>query len=304
MGYTRSDPGAYTAYATATAHKTVHDYTTKHLLPEFDPKLIKLRESRNSSANPHATPVVAALDVSGSMHHVVEACRRGLGTLFEGVIKRQSVSDPHVMAMAVDDMEVNAVAALQVTQFEADPVTIGKQIEQLYLVGNGGGNDHESYLAPLYFLATRVDCDAFKENRKGYLFTVGDEEPQLVLPKRCILDYFGDTVERDLTAAELLKMIDPNWHYFHLMVKEGSYMHGHPKRVEKAWAEAIGQRARVLADHTKMSEVIISLIEATNGKDKDEIAASWSGNTALVVAEALHGLPANGTVAGTAPVAL
>lgn len=303
MGHTRYDSRSYATYSNATATKTARDYHTKHLRPEFDPKQIKLRESRKSSTNPDPTPVFVALDCSGSMGHVVEACRKGLGTLFEQVIARKSVSDPHVMAAVVDDMEVRQEAALQVTQFEADPVTIGKQIEQLWLCGNGGGNSHESYLAPLYFAAMRTDCDAFKEGRKGYLITVGDEEPMMTLPRECINEYFGDSVETDITAEQLLKMIEPNWHYFHIMVVEGSHYSSYPKKTAEMWRKLIGQHAIVLDDHTKMSEVIVSLIEAVNGRDKDEITASWSGSTALTVRNAIQGVSVSGS-AGTGPVSL
>lgn len=290
MGSTTYDPGAYRSYATATAHHTTASYTARGPDPEFDPTKWKIRESRISDINPKPTPFAVALDVSGSMGVVVEAMRKGLGVLFEQLIDRHPVPDPHVLAMVVDDMEVNAIGAIQVTQFEGDPVTIGKQIERLYLVGNGGGNDHESYLAPLYTAAMRFECDAFKEGRKGFLFTIGDEEPQLVLRKIDIQKYFGDVVQSDLTAEQLLAMVERNWHYHHLMVEEGSYMRGHRDRVIKAWTSLIGQRAHPLADHTKAAEVIISIAEVLAGRDKDKIIKSWSGDTSLVVSKAIGGL--------------
>jgi hypothetical protein len=144
MGYSRYDAGVYKSYARSTAHKTDRDYTSTSLKKDFDPKQIKVRESNKSDINPHPTPVVVGLDVTGSMGRVVEAMRKGLGTLFEQVIHRHPVSDPHVLALAIGDMDCDS-APIQATQFEADPVTIGKQIEELYLERGGGGNDHESY---------------------------------------------------------------------------------------------------------------------------------------------------------------
>src|SRR6266436_5653810 len=306
MGHSRYDAGLYKSYSTATASMSHTDYKAVDLKPDFDPRQIKVRESKRSALNPHPTPTIVALDVTGSMGRVVEAMRKGLGTLFEQIIDRKPVSDPHVLACAIGDMEMHDRAPIQATQFEADPVTIGKQIEELYLERGGGGNMHESYLGPLYFAAMKTDCDAFAETppRKGFLFTVGDEEPHLVLHKSLIQKYMGDEVPNDLTAEELVKMVEPNWHYYHLMVMEGSHARSRPDQVKGAWRSLIGEHAIPLTDHTKMSEVIISLMEVMAGRDKVDIIKSWGKGTDLVVADAIAGLPAipgSGAVSG--PVA-
>lgn len=299
----RYDANVYTSYARSTATKTDRDYTSRAIPKGFDPKQIKVRESRKSDINPHPTPVLVGLDVTGSMGRVVEAMRKSLGTLFDQVIERHPVSDPHVLALAIGDMDCDS-APIQATQFEADPVTIGKQIEELYLERGGGGNDHESYLGPLYFAAMRTECDAFAEGRKGFLFTVGDEEPQETLTKAQVQRFFGDQIADDLGAADLLKMIEANWHYFHLIVMEGDYAGRAPDKTIKAWSCLMGQRALRLTDHTKMAEVIISTIEVTVGRDKGAVAKSWGGGTDLVVATALSGLPAAPGAIHPGPVAL
>ena len=303
MGSSRYDAGVYRSYATATSTKTHYDYKSRSMPKGMDPKQIKVRESKKSDPNPHPTPIIVGLDVTGSMGAVVEACRKGLGTLFDQIIDRHPVSDPHVLAMAIGDMDYDS-APVQATQFEADPVTIGKQVEELYLERGGGGNCHESYLGPLYFAAMRTDCDAFSENRKGFLFTVGDEEPQTVLTKDQIERFFGDQAKDDLSAAEVLDMIKTNWNYYHLIVMEGSHASYNPDRTVRAWTDLIGQRAIKLTNHEKMAEVIISLIEVVAGRDKEEIIKSWSGGTDVVVRDAISGLPANPGSTGGGPVAL
>jgi hypothetical protein len=294
MGYTRYDPGTWGGYSRSTATKTHRDYDRTTLLPEFDPTKFGMRESVASALNPKPTPVIVGLDVTGSMGRVVEAMRKGLGPLFEELIKRAPVSDPHVMAMAIGDMDAGDRAPVQVTQFEADPVTIGKQIEQLWLERGGGGNDYESYLGPVYFAGMRVTSDAIKEGRKGFLFTVGDEEPQKVLTAANIKRFYGDDVQRDLTAQDLITMVNRSWEYRHLIVEEGSHASAYPDRVKAAWTDLIGQNALPLSDHTKMAEVIISAIEVAVGRDKDTIAKSWSGSTSLVVKHALDGMTTKG----------
>jgi len=303
MGSTRFDPHMYASYAASTAGYTTASYTATSTKREFDPKLIKVRESVKSDLNPHPTPIIVGLDVSGSMGVVVEACRRGLGTLFEEIIKRNPVSDPHVLAMAIGDMECDR-SPVQATQFEADPVTIGKQIEDLYLEGGGGGNNHESYLGPLYFALMRTSCDAFKEGRKGFIFTVGDEEPQLILQKHLIDKFFGDQPRKDYTAEELIAAVERDWHVFHIIVEEGSYARSRLDQTTQAWRKLLGQHVINLEDHKKMAEVIISTIEVVEGRDKDAVASSWSGGTDVVVAKAIAGLPTSPGAAGSGPVAL
>jgi hypothetical protein len=303
MGYHRYDPDIWSTYARATATKTHRDYGRTSILPTFDPTVFAMRESRKSELNPNPTPFIAALDVTGSMGRVAEAMRKGLGTLFEQVITRAVIPDPHVLAIAIGDFEVDC-APIQATQFEGEPVTIGKQIEDLWLEGGGGGNDFEGYLGPLYFAAMRTDCDAIRDGRKGFLFTAGDEEPQTVLRKSSVKRFFGDAIQRDLAAEELISLVSRGWEYFHLMVTEGSYMRTRRDRVVQAWTDLIGQRALLLTDHTRMAEVIISAAEVASGRDRDTVAKSWSGSTSLVVRNAIDGLTISNCRTGKGPRAI
>jgi hypothetical protein len=300
MGYHRYDPDTWSTYARATAGKTHRDYGRTAILPAFDPAVFRMRESRKSELNPNPTPFIAALDVTGSMGRIVEAMRKGLGTLFEQVITRAVLPDPHVLAVAIGDFDVDR-APIQATQFESEPVTIGRQIEDLWLERGGGGNNFEGYLGPLYLAAMRTDCDAIREGRKGFLFTVGDEEPQMVLRRSAVKHFFGDDIQKDLTAEELISLVSRGWEYFHLMVMEGSYMMSRPDYVTGAWTDLIGQRALPLTDHTRMAEVIISAAEVAAGRDRDAVAKSWSGSTSLVVRDAINGLAISNGRTGKGP---
>lgn len=305
MGSSRFSASDYAAYARSTAHL---DHTTKFKAhaarPDFTPKEIRVRESVKSASNPHPTPVIVGLDITGSMGPVVDACHRALGTLFEEIIKRGPVPDPHVLAMAIGDMDYDR-SPVQATQFEADPVTVGKQVEALHLERGGGGNNFESYLGPLYFALNRTKCDAFAEGRKGYIFTIGDEGPQEQLTAAHISHWFGDQAREDLTATQLIEAVNRNWHVFHIIVMEGNFQ-GYGARTDRAnarWRELMGQHVIMLSDHTKLAETIISVIEVTEGRDKDAVTHSWSGDTSLVVRDAIKGLTAAGkTLAG--PVTL
>lgn len=260
--------------------------------PQFDPAQIQLRESVDSPDNPESTPIIVALDVTGSMGIIPEALiKDGLGKMATEIITRKPVSDPHIMFMAVGDAHSDR-APLQATQFEAD-IRIAEQLKELYLEGNGGGNNGESYYLPWYFAARKTAIDSFdKRGQKGLLFTIGDEPIHGKLLKHHAENIFGDTLEDDIATADLLKMVEERYDVFHLIIEQGDYCsskHG-LDRVRSEWKELLGERAIPVSDYTKVPEIIVSTLEVMAGKPKQDIAASWDGTTALVVQNAIKDL--------------
>ena len=298
MGSARWDPSHWKSYSASTAGKSrAHIFRARGLAPEFDPARIALRESRDSAPNPDSTAIIAALDVTGSMGMLAETlARKGLGTLFGEILDRRPVPDPHVMAMAVGDAVYDR-APLQVTQFEAD-IRIAEQLAQLFLEGGGGGNRCESYNLPWYFAAMKTSIDCFeKRGRKGYLFTIGDEEPPEVLEAEHIRSVLGDAAQGDLATADVLAMAERLYHVFHVIVEEGHYASHFPDEVRSKWTDLLGQRVLRLSDHSKLAEVIVSAIQVNEGADPAAVSHSWSGATSLVVANAIGGLTKSGGAA-------
>lgn len=303
MGGGRWDPKDWGTYTTVTrnyASSTVDDIYSRSLDPDLDPKSIKMRESRDSVDNPKSTPLIVALDVTGSMSMVLDAmARQGLNTLVSEVYDRKPITDPHVMCMGIGDAEAGDRAPLQATQFEAD-LRIAKALEKLYLEQGGGGNNYESYALAWYFAATRTSIDSFeKRGKKGYLFTLGDEEPTPYLRAADIERVLGDKLQADLQISDLLTMVSRQWEVFHLIVEEGSHAHAYPDRVKKKWRDLLGQNVIQLADHTKMGEVIVSTLQVREGMEKDKVADSWDGTTSIVVKKAISGLVKGSTDDGS-----
>ncbi len=295
MGYARWSDSDWASYASSKASKsTAEIFTTSSLKPEFDPKNIDMRESRDSDENPNSNAIIIACDVTGSMGMLAETLvRKGIGTAFEEILKRLPVTDPHLMVMGVGDV-LHDRAPLQATQFEAD-ITIAEQLENIYIEHGGGGNSWESYNLPWYFAAWKTSIDCLeKRNKKGYLFTVGDEEVPDPLTRDQIKKVMNLDIEMEKIAnADLLTMVGRKYEVFHIIVEEGSHARAFGDRVRNSWTELLGQRAIPLADHTKLSEVIVSTIEVAEGRDKSAVAASWGAtDTSMVVARAVSGLKA------------
>lgn len=291
MGSGRFDAGAYASFSATTKGKATEEiYSSRSIHKDLDPKGVAIRESRDSADNPNSTPLIVALDVTGSMGILADTiAREGLGVLFEGILSRKPISDPHIMFMGVGDANCDQYP-LQVSQFEADSRII-QQLTQLYLEHGGGGNNFESYNLPWYFAALHTLHDAIeKRGKRGYLFTVGDECAPQPLTKAQIERFIGDTVQVDMDSRELLQMAQRKYDVFHVIIEEGSYARGSFQKVWDSWTDLLGQRVIRLADHKRLAETIVSAIEVAEGADAATAAAGW-GHSAAIVHNAIKDLP-------------
>ena len=291
MGGGTFDPGKYRAYTSTTVGKTTEEvYSARAIKDALNPKGVKVRESRDSVDSPAATPIIVAIDVTGSMGMIADViARKGLGILFEAILARKPVTNPHLMFMAFGDAECDH-APLQVSQFEADN-RIVEQLTEIYLEGNGGGNGHESYEFPWYFAAKHTVHDSLiKRGKRGYLFTVGDEPIGPGLKKAKLLQFLEDGAERDYSSAELLEEAQRMYDCYHIVIKEGNHARRNLDGVLRTWKPLMGQHLIQLDDHTKLAETIVSAIEVAEGRDAATSAAGW-GASAHVVLDAVKSLP-------------
>ncbi len=291
MGSSRWSADDWTAYSRTSSTKTTSEiFRSSGMVEALNPYGVGIRESRDSDLNPQSTAIIVGLDVTGSMGIIADnLAKTGLGVMVEEILKRKPVSDPHMLLAGVGDANYDR-APLQITQFEAD-ITIAKQLEQVWLEKGGGGNSFESYNLPWYFAAKHTSIDCFeKRGKKGYLFTVGDEEAPNGLTRSQLEKIFGDGVERDYSTEELLNMASKMYNIFHVVVEEGSHARSYLGRVMDSWTELLGQRVLRLSDHKKLAEVIVSAIEVNEGRDVDTVTKSWSGSTAVVVGRAVGGM--------------
>jgi hypothetical protein len=253
-----------------------------------------MRESCDDATCPESTAIIVGLDETGSMHIIPDyMVREGLPTLFQEIYNRKPITDPHIAFLGIGDAEVD-FSPIQISQFEAG-MRIADQLTDLWLEGNGGGNNYEGYTMAWYVAAmhTKIDC-FLKRGKKGYLFTVGDEEPNPILRREDIKRHLGVGPETDMTAQQLLDAASRMYHVFHVIVEQGHYAARRLDRVVNGWSELLGERALRLSDYTKLSELIVSAIQVTEGDTVDNVVKSWSGDTSLVVAKGITGLtPAN-----------
>lgn len=293
MGGGTFDPGAYRAYSSTTAGKPTTGatgvFTASGMKPSLDPKGVKVRESRDSVDNPESTPIIIATDVTGSMGELAGTiARKGLGVLFESILARKPVTNPHMMFMAIGDVHCDK-APLQVSQFEADN-RIVEQLTDTYIESGGGGNGWESYELPWYFAANHTVHDSLiKRGKRGYLFTVGDEPIGPGLKKAELIEFLDDGAERDYTTQECLEAAQRMYDVYHIIINAG-YAASAMAKVMATWKPLLGQHLIVLDDHTALAETIVTAIEVAEGRDAAISASGW-GTSAATVLAATKNLP-------------
>lgn len=287
MGSGSFDAGAYRAFTHTTAGKTTDEvYSSRGMHTTLNPKGVKIRESRDSTDNPNSTPLIVGIDVTGSMGMIADVlARKGLGTLFTAILDRKPITDPHVMFMGIGDANCDR-APLQVSQFEADN-RIVEQLTNIYIEHGGGGNSFESYNLPWYFAARHTEHDSLiKRGKRGYLFTVGDEEIPKDLTKSQIEEFIGDFGE-DVPTKAILAEVQRMYDVYHIIIEEGDHARRALDRVMSGWASLLGQKAIKLSDHTKLAETIVSAIEVAEGRDAKVVTDQWGS----AVYDAVKNLP-------------
>lgn len=292
MGSGTFDARAYSAYSASTTGKTTDEiYTSRSINKNLNPKGVKIRESRDSADNPNSTPVIIALDVTGSMGMLADVIvREGLGVLFNEILDRKPITDPHIMFMAVGDANCDK-APLQVSQFEADN-RIVEQLTQIWIEHGGGGNNFESYNLPWFFAARHTEHDSIiKRGKRGYLFTVGDEEMPQDLTADQINEIMGYKPETKIGTKAILNESQRMYDVFHVVIEEGDYARHRKDKVLESWRSLLGQHVIGLSDHKKLAETIVSTIEIVEGRDAKESTAKFGS----VVYDAVKHLPKSRT---------
>lgn len=260
MGNSRFDPTTYQTYSSSVSHKsTAQIFTnTSGTHADLNPAKFAVRESVDSPANPRSTPIIIGVDETGSMGHLAtEIIKQGLGVIVKGIYDRKPVTDPHILLAAVGDATCDN-SPIQTTQFEADATAIVSQIEKFFIEAGGGGNGGESYPILWHFAATKTKCDQIdKRGGKGYLFTIGDEAPLSHITKEQSKHFLGVVAESDIDIKSLLGAVQEDWEVFHLIVPTESAV---IQNATEQWRSLLGERAVTVSDHTKLGEVIVSLL--------------------------------------------
>ena len=190
-------------------------FKNRKINPKLDPKFIASRLSCDSEDHPDSTPIIIGLDVTGSMGYLAERIAKdGLHETMMKLFSTKPVRDPQVLFAAIGDCCDSA--PLQVTQFESD-IRIAEQLLQLWLEGRGGDGP-EDYPLLWYFATRHTTTDRYeKRHKKGYLFTIGDNDCHQSLQSSGLRKVFGE-VHEDVMSVDLAKEASEKYRLFHISI--------------------------------------------------------------------------------------
>lgn len=296
-----------TLYSSATYDTLRDSYKTKATSAIFksksinsgmDPMNLSIRESRDSVANPNSIAIQLWLDVTGSMGSIPSfLIKNKLGSLIETLIKHK-IQNPAVLFGGIGDHYVDK-SPLQVGQFESGTLELDKWLTGLFLEGGGGGTGEESYLLAWLLAArhTSIDC-LEKRGKKGYLFTVGDENTHEILSKDVVKSLMGYNPEEDLSAKQLLKEAMQKYEVFHIHCADSIPV----SAVETQWRDLLGERFIALEDSNNLAETVASTIAIMEGVDKKSVLSTFDKSIAASVESALINVSGNSGITTTSVI--
>lgn len=286
MGYTKWSSTAYTHLKSSYATKSrgaIFKSTT--IAPEMNPHGLIFRESRDSDAHPNSLAIGVFLDVTGSMGRIPEQLiRHKLGSLMDTLLDH-NIEDPQVMFSAIGD-HISDRAPLQVGQFESGTDELSECLTRIYLEGGGGGQNMESYLLAWLIAGQHTSIDCFeKREKKGFLFTIGDEKSWDNVDAARLKSIMGYAQSDTVKAEELLAQAQRMYHVFHIHINETGYRDN--PDVLGYWRDLLGERLLILDDHTTLAELIASTVAVMSGVNLASLTAGFDPKTASSIKNAL-----------------
>lgn len=279
MGGSRWSEATYSTYTTNTVNRShnalLNTYGTAHTADIaigkapaavhqlLNPFGVTFRESRDSVANPNSLPIAVFFDVTGSMGSIPRILQTKLKTLMQTITDKHYAADPAVFFGAIGDATSDK-GPLQVGQFESD-IQMDEDLSRLWLEGQGGGANAESYELAFYFAARHFATDSWeKRQKKGFLFTIGDERPYDHVDPGQVRRIIGDTVQGPLSTTAIIAECQQKWHVFHVLMDTASSRR-YPS-TGTTWDTLLGNHVLRMDNPEIVTELLALIVGATEGR--------------------------------------
>lgn len=235
-------------------------YKSRKLADVLNPYNV-MRECCDSEEHPNTTPIILALDVTGSMGGSSVKVAQQLNSIMTDIYASAAVPDVEFCIMAIGDLAYDG-APIQMGQFESD-IRIAEQLDQVYFEGGGGGNTYESYTAAWYMGLNHCKLDCWNRGKKGIIITLGDELPNPYLPVAGLKRVVGDNVQADVETKDLLPQVLEKFDVYHISVddKESSYQWNNDRRdLDGNWTKLLGAEHYKVCNLNNLGKTITEII--------------------------------------------
>ena len=230
----------------------------------YSSRSVGTRLSCDPEENAKATPIIIGFDVTASMGYLAkELATNSMHNVVTYLLSNEQISSPQILCSAIGDCKSDK-NPLQVTQFESD-IRIMQQLLSLHIEGGGGGNNGESYNLLWYFGDRHTIHDHYsKRDKKGYLFTIGDDRCHAKLDVDEIAKNFTSRSEYDISNEELLSRVSKRYNVFHIHIEKGI---ASDASVFAQWQRLLPGNSTVIGikDVNCLAELIASIIFVTEG---------------------------------------
>ena len=293
MGSSSYSHDAYSYFSSSAKTKAADDIFTQNktrtIADTMDPTGIAYREARDSANHPESLAIMIWLDVTGSMGKIPEIIVKEKLDKIMSTLINHGVKDAAVFFGAIGDHNTGRYSdkyPLQVGQFESGADELIKRLSSVYLEGGGGGNSCESYCLAHYFAGKHTSIDCYeKRGKKGFLFTIGDEQNHRLFTADEQIRIFGYEAGQDMSDKEMLEMAQKMYHVFHIHANQTSYKDD--PGVMNYWKNLLGERLIIMDDYNDVAEIIASTVAVMNGVNIDTVTSSFDAITAGRVKTAL-----------------
>ncbi len=225
------------------------------LHPDLNPKNFQ-DESLKSAGR---TPIVFAVDVTGSMGEWVKIIYEKFPMFYGQLNMREYAFDPTVSFCAIGDAECSKVP-LQISNFSSG-LDIDLNITKLFLEGGGGGNLRESYELAAYFYLEKCILN-FHEF--PFLFITGDEAFFNEVTIKNVQKTFGNKISQNMNSREVFKTLKDKFNIFHLRKKFDD--DNKEKGMYRQWSDTLGhERVLQVTCPKACIDVILGAIAITTG---------------------------------------
>jgi hypothetical protein len=250
---------------------------------DLNPKNI-VRESRDSAAHPESNAIMVWMDETGSMGQIPVLLQQKLPKLLGLLLRRGYLTDPQICFGAIGDVRSDR-APLQVGNFESGN-EMDDDMSKIYLEGNGGGNNGESYELAMYFALHKTSIDCLeKRGKKGYMFIIGDEPLRTEVRREDVLSVIGDHIE-STTTENLVDALKDKYETFILI--PGAQKH-RDDPIRQSWTRFFGERVVNVENMDEIAEAIAGLIGLNEGFDTNAVVSDTKASSSLSKELATYG---------------
>lgn len=219
-----------------------------------------LRWEDEALASNHKNPIVFALDDTGSMGDWTKVVYDKLPMFYGQIMQQKYLEDPGISFAAIGDHNC-CTAPLQVSEFGAG-IELDQMISKLYMEGNGGGNEHESYELAAYFYLNNANLG---ECQFPFFFVTGDEGYFESLSSETVKKWLGlNSEENHINSTKLWSKLMEKYNVFH--IKKPYISKNYEQKIRAQWEKTLGEeRVIVFNDPKAAIDVILGLIAITSG---------------------------------------